>query len=151
RTDADAREARLGDGRVDHALLAELREQALAHLVRAVVVADLFAHEEDVRIATHLLEQRLTERLAVANLSHQYFSTVTVDIMTSSLARGASEAFFNAASIASSTESSMASSTSSPAPASRSLSCAMRSGSFFLRSSSSSFVRYLPGSLMEWP
>ena len=48
RADADAGEAALGDRRVDDALLAELLQQALRHLVGAVVVADLLAHEEDV-------------------------------------------------------------------------------------------------------
>ena len=45
--DAEAGEAALGDRRVDDALLAELLEHPLRHLVGAVVVADLFAHEED--------------------------------------------------------------------------------------------------------
>jgi hypothetical protein len=57
--DADAREAGLGDRRVDDPLLAEAREHALGHLVGAVVVPDLLAHQEDGLVALHLLDHGL--------------------------------------------------------------------------------------------
>ena len=49
--DAHAGEARLADRRVDDALVAELLEQPLGHLVGAVVEPDLLAHHEDARVA----------------------------------------------------------------------------------------------------
>jgi hypothetical protein len=73
RPDADADEAALGDGRVDDALLAELLQHPLRHLVGALVVADLFAHEEDGRVALHLLGHRLVERFAIAQPRHHIF------------------------------------------------------------------------------
>src|SRR4029077_13082548 len=66
RPDPHAREPRLGDRRVDDALLAEAREHPFRHLVRAVVVPDLLAHEEDRLVALHLLAHRLAERFAEA-------------------------------------------------------------------------------------
>ena len=70
RADADAGEAHLRDRRVDHAPLREVLQQALRHLVRALVVPDLLAHEEDVVVAIHLLAHRLVERLAHADDRH---------------------------------------------------------------------------------
>ncbi len=54
----------LGDGRVDDALRAELLEHPLADLVRALVVPDLFAHEEDAVVALHLLDHRFAQGLS---------------------------------------------------------------------------------------
>jgi hypothetical protein len=70
--DADAREACLGDGRVDDAALAELLEQALADLVGPLVVAHFLAHEEHALVALHLFAQRLAQRLSVANFTHRH-------------------------------------------------------------------------------
>jgi hypothetical protein len=47
RTRAQPDVAGLGDGRVHHALLAELLDHAPAHAERAAVDADVLAHEED--------------------------------------------------------------------------------------------------------
>ena len=47
-----------------------LLEHPLADLVGALVVADLFAHEEDALVALHLLDHRLAEGLAVSNAAH---------------------------------------------------------------------------------
>ena len=63
-TDREPGEAVLGDGRVDDALLAELVQHALADLVRAVVLRDFLAHEEDALVAAHLLGERLAQRFA---------------------------------------------------------------------------------------
>ncbi len=68
--DADAGEARFGDGRVDDPLVAELVEQALGHLVGALVVADLLAHDEDALVARHLFLDRLADGVAVTDLAH---------------------------------------------------------------------------------
>ena len=40
-------------------------QHALRHLVGALVVADLFAHEEDALVALHLLGHRLVERFSI--------------------------------------------------------------------------------------
>ncbi len=71
RAHAQPREAELADRRVHDALVAELVEQALGHLVGAVVLGDLLAHEEDVRVPLHLLAERLVEGLAVGHHGHQ--------------------------------------------------------------------------------
>ena len=51
-------------------LLAEVLEQPLGHLVGAVVEPDLLAHEEDARVALHLLAQGLVQRFAVRDDGH---------------------------------------------------------------------------------
>ena len=66
-----ADEAGLADRRVDHPLGAEPVEQAIGHLERAAVASDVLAQAEDVRVALHLLEQRLADRLEVGDLSHR--------------------------------------------------------------------------------
>ena len=65
RADADAHDGRFGDRRVDHAHLAELVMEALRDAKSAAVGADIFAQDEDLRIAPHLLEQRFADRLEV--------------------------------------------------------------------------------------
>ncbi len=62
--DAQAREAVLGDRRVDHPADAELVEQPLAHLVGALILGDLLADQEHLGIAPHLLGHRVAQRLA---------------------------------------------------------------------------------------
>ena len=64
RADAEAGKAVLGDRRVDDALVAELLQQALADLVGALVLGDLLAHQEDVRVAAHLLGHGVAQRFA---------------------------------------------------------------------------------------
>src|SRR5205807_6541621 len=68
----------LGDGRVYDPLGPELLEQAATHLVRALIHADLFSHQEDVRVALHLLAQRLVQGVAVGERGHQSASTCVV-------------------------------------------------------------------------
>ena len=46
-------------------------EQALGDLERAAVRADVLAEAEDVRVALHLLEERLADRLEIGDLGHQ--------------------------------------------------------------------------------
>ena len=71
RADADAGEALLGDRRVDDAALAELLQQPAADLVGALVDPDFLAHQEDVRVALHLLAQRLVEGVTVGDQRHR--------------------------------------------------------------------------------
>jgi len=63
-------EAIFGDGRVLHPAFAELLEQPLRHFERAVVQADVLAHQEHAVVALHFLAQRLIQRLAVADDRH---------------------------------------------------------------------------------
>ena len=70
RANAQAREARLRDGRVDHAARAELVEQALRDLIRALIFRDLLAHDEHGIVAPHLLGHRVAQRLAHGDLHH---------------------------------------------------------------------------------
>ena len=53
-----------GDRRVDHALGAELLEQALRDLVGALILGDLLAHHEHALVGAHLLRHRVAQRLA---------------------------------------------------------------------------------------
>src|SRR6267143_1404186 len=71
RSHADARESQLRDWRVDDALRAELLQQSAAHLVGALIDAHLFAHQQDVGIALHLLAQRLIQCVSVSKGGHQ--------------------------------------------------------------------------------
>ena len=64
RTDADAGKAVLGDRRIDHAPRAEFLQQPLTDLVGALIFRDLFAHQEHVRVAPHLLGHRIAQRVA---------------------------------------------------------------------------------------
>ncbi len=63
RADGRAADGRLGDRRVEHAPLAEFLEQAAGGAVRAAVEADVLTHDEDARVALHLLARGLDQRL----------------------------------------------------------------------------------------
>ena len=58
------------DRRVDHAPFAELIEQALGHFVRALILADLLAHEEDAIVGAHLFGNGVAQRLAHGRGNH---------------------------------------------------------------------------------
>jgi hypothetical protein len=58
--EGDAGDRRLGNRRVDHALRAELREQALGHAEHAAPRADVLAEQKDALV----LRQRLRQRQA---------------------------------------------------------------------------------------
>ena len=62
--------ARFADGRVDHALPAEFREQAFGDFERAAVDADVFADEDDRGIAVHFLEHRLADGFEHGDRGH---------------------------------------------------------------------------------
>ena len=47
-------------------LLAEALEHALRNLVRALVMADLFSHQEDVGVAAHFLRHGVAQGFAQA-------------------------------------------------------------------------------------
>ena len=65
RADGGADDDLFGDGRVDHALGAELVEQAVGDAIRAAELADVLADQEDGVVALHLLAQRFAKRDAV--------------------------------------------------------------------------------------
>src|SRR5438132_1435358 len=72
-----------------HPPLSELGEQALRDLVRALVGADLLAEDEDVRIAGHLLFERLVQRLAHRELGHGYLALPAEAVASAGCAAGA--------------------------------------------------------------
>jgi len=65
RPDSGAGEAGLADRRVQDAQRPELLQQPHRHLVGAAALSDALAHEEDGRVAPHLLAQRLVQGLAI--------------------------------------------------------------------------------------
>ena len=60
----------LGQRRILDALLAELLEEALGDGVGAAVARDILAQNIDALVAPHLLADRLAQRVAVGNRSH---------------------------------------------------------------------------------
>src|SRR5262249_48208427 len=72
RADANAGKAFLGDGRVDDPAVAEPLEHALADLVGAVVLRDLFPHQKDAVVALHLLGHRLVQGFAKGKDGHDH-------------------------------------------------------------------------------
>ena len=64
----------LGYRRVDDPLLTESLRQSLGDLEGATVRSDVFTKTKDIRVALHLLEERLANRLEVSDLCHQSFS-----------------------------------------------------------------------------
>src|SRR3546814_3621997 len=64
RADADPGEAIFGDQGVDHPLFAKLIEQALGHLVGALILGDLFPHHEHALVGAHFLGHRVAQRFA---------------------------------------------------------------------------------------
>ena len=67
-------ECDLADRRVDDPLLAELRQQPFGDFEGAAECADVLAHAEDVPVALHLLEERLTNRFEIRDVGHQGFA-----------------------------------------------------------------------------
>ncbi len=63
--------AQLGDGGIHHAPVTEPIEQSLGDAKRSGVHADVFAHEEHVGIALHLLHEGGADGIAVRHLRHQ--------------------------------------------------------------------------------
>src|ERR1041384_2007082 len=151
--DADAGESKLGDGRIDDALGAELLEQSPAHLVRALIDADFLTHQEDVGIALHLFAQRLIQGVSIRESGHRQ-SASTSRYSSSGSGSGLSSANFTAASTSAWISASIASrAASSMAPSSLSFWARWLMGSRAFCSSTSSLVRYTPcrGSDIEWP
>ena len=68
--DAEPRKTVLGDRRVDDAPRAEFLQQALGHLVGALIFGDLLADDEHVRIAAHFLGHGVAQRLAHGHRDH---------------------------------------------------------------------------------
>ena len=61
--DAETGEAVLGDRSVDDAAVAELLQQALGHLVGALVFRDFLAHDEDLVVTAHLFGHGVAQAL----------------------------------------------------------------------------------------
>ena len=68
--DADAGEPELGDRRVDDTHLAELLQESLGDLVRALIDGDFLTHEKDAVIALHLLANRSAEGVSICDYGH---------------------------------------------------------------------------------
>ena len=145
-------------------LRTELLEHPLADLVGALVVADLFAHQEDAVVALHLLDHRLAQGLSEPERSrHRPRLAAMAKIASSGVNRrtgrcrlrprarrapgsGLSSANFTASATSASTDFSSASSARLvEARLGEALARARCSGSRFLCSSSSACVRYLAG------
>src|SRR5262249_61636770 len=63
-------EPALRDGRINHALGAELLEESTCHLEGAAEGRDVFAEQNHIRVATHLITQRVRNRLEVGHYAH---------------------------------------------------------------------------------
>ena len=59
-----------GNRRIQHALCAKFLQQALRHLIGALIFADLFAHHEDAGVATHLLRHRVAQGFTHGHRDH---------------------------------------------------------------------------------
>ncbi len=64
--DGRADDGAFGNGRIHHAFLAEMLEESGGHFERAAVDADVFAQQEDVRVALHLFPQPLADGFQVS-------------------------------------------------------------------------------------
>ena len=70
----DTSEARFRDRRVEHALGAEFVHQSGQDLERMARFGDIFAENEDARIAAHLFSQRFSDRLRQRHFTNSNFS-----------------------------------------------------------------------------
>ena len=68
--DAETGKAVLGDRRIDDAPRAEFLQQALRHLVGALIFGDFLADHEYVGVAAHLLGHGVAQRLAHGHGDH---------------------------------------------------------------------------------
>src|SRR5262245_36745823 len=87
--DTESGKTAFADRCVEHPLRAELVEEPLTDFVGPVVFGNLFAQQENVRVALHLFIQRLVDGLAVADFSHWFEPSMKVYLCNSS--RGGSE------------------------------------------------------------
>ena len=62
-------DAGFGDRRIDHALCAEFFDQARKHFERRARLGDIFADDENRRIAAHLFGQGFVDRLGEGDLA----------------------------------------------------------------------------------
>ena len=58
--------------RIEHALFAELVEQAVGHFENAAGEADIFAEDEDAFVALHLLRESFVNRFQHVNRSGHF-------------------------------------------------------------------------------
>ena len=70
-TDTHANESSLGDGCIDHALVAPLFPKAFGDFVGTIVLSDLLAHQDDIWIAGEFLIKAFTEGFTIGeNTGH---------------------------------------------------------------------------------
>ena len=74
RAGGETDDGRFGDGRVEDALRPELLEQTARHLERALIFGHILPKDHDGFVALHLLEERLVDGVAIADLWHGFFS-----------------------------------------------------------------------------
>src|SRR5215212_2721909 len=72
RADSQASKSVLADWSIDDSSWAKAFQQSVTDFVRALVFCDLFAHQEHVWIALEFLRERLIERLAIRDFSHEF-------------------------------------------------------------------------------
>ena len=70
RPDGRSGDGRLTDGRVADAILAELVQQATGRPVRPAVDGHVLTHDEDSRVAPHLLGDGLLDRFTIKHFRH---------------------------------------------------------------------------------
>jgi hypothetical protein len=87
RADAKSTEARFGDRRVDDAVFAELVDQAGEYLEGGARFGDIFAHQDDARIAPHFLSDRFLDRVAERQLPNRV-TVSSIDVLRHLLLSG---------------------------------------------------------------
>src|SRR4026209_2302507 len=69
--DAETHEAGFADGRVTHPVRAEFVDEIFGHAKDTAVVADILAHQKDLRIRLHLLTECFVQGLSVGEGWHK--------------------------------------------------------------------------------
>src|SRR5690348_7447098 len=72
RADGSAYDGRFGDGRVNHAVLAELFQHSSGHIERAAVSANILAQEKNGGVTLHLLPDALSNCFKVSQVRHGF-------------------------------------------------------------------------------
>lgn len=67
-TDSQTSEAGFRNRRVDDSLRAKIVQHSLGDFVSTLILADLFTHEEDVRIASHFVAHRNAKSVSYGQL-----------------------------------------------------------------------------------
>ena len=70
RSDSQPRKSVLADRCVNDSPRPKSLQETLAHLIRALIFGDLFAHEKNIGIALKFFGERFVQCLAICNFSH---------------------------------------------------------------------------------